>query len=220
MRIRPIPTFIVLAVIVGLIGMWQLFERTESGRYEAARKVRQSRSEIRMELDITHQKGPIASESYRISDIEGVSAVRYSAANRSGITVHVDAPARKTKEYGSDVAYMFGQAVQDGIWDLQDRPPRGDTSTTYTISVSQVVNGQSGQHRFTFTDPHYWASTGGHQFEIKLDKNKPVPDLVQMKSTALVEPRYGKLIADFTTFGSPGFRSTVAAQREKLAKRT
>ena len=120
--------------------------------------------------------------------------------------MHVTAPARTTREYGGDVAYLFGQTVQDGYWDLGDQPPRGDTSTQYTISVKQLVDGQHGEHQFTFTDPQYWATTGGHQFHITLDRNKPVPDLVSMKSTVIVEPRYGKLVDDILEFGSPGFR--------------
>jgi hypothetical protein len=216
-RFRPVQAFVAIAVALGIVAMWVLFSRTESGRYDAARRVAHSRSEIHMQLTIVHDNGALAQEVYKISDVDGTSSATYSATNRAGTTVHVTAPARRTKEYGSDVAYMFGQAVQDGIWELTDRPPRGDTTTHYTVYVSQLVNGQSGDRTFTFTDPHYWASTGGHQFHIKLDRNKPVPDLLQIKSTALIEPRYEKIVADFTSFGSPGFRSTVAAQRAKLS---
>jgi hypothetical protein len=218
-RISPVPAFIFLALVAALVGGWQMFARTESGRYEAARTVAHSRSEIRLELTMTRRTGPIAEESYRMTDNNGVSAIEYRATSRTGTTVRVDSPARKTKETGSDVAYLFGQVVQDGIWELNDRPARGDTSTTYTLYVWQLVSGQQGQRRITFTDPHYWASTGGHQFHITLDKNKPVPDLVQLKSTALIEPRYEKLVADFLSFGSPAFRATVAAQRARLAAR-
>jgi hypothetical protein len=216
MRVAPIPLFILAACIVAVIGGWQLFVHTESGRYQAARQVAHSRSEIRVQLTIEHTTGPVAEETYRMTDINGVSSVEYRATNRAGTTVRVAGPARATKESTSDVAILFGELVQDGIWELEDRPPRGDTTTTYTVSVSQLVNGQSGEHHFTFTDPHYWATTGGHQFQIKLDKNKPVPDLVQMKSTALVEPRYGKVVDDFLGFGSPAFRATIAAQRARL----
>jgi hypothetical protein len=209
--------FVAIALAVAVFGMWQLFSRTESGRYEAAHKVQQSRSEIHIDLVIVHDKGHIAQESYAIADIDGVSSVTYNVTDRAGKTVHVTAPAHKTKEYGSDVAYLFGQTVQDGIWDLTDKPLRGDTSTHYTITVRQLVDGQQGSHHFTFTDPNYWATTGGHQFHITLDRNKPVPDLVNMKSTVLVEPRYGKLVDDIEGFGSPAFRKTVAAWRTRLS---
>lgn len=219
MRIAPVPTFIFLALVAAIVGGWQMFARTESGRIEAARKIAQSRSDIRLQLTMTHQDGPIAGESYIMGDNNGVSSIEYRATSRTGTSVRVDAPSRKTKEGGSDVAYLFGQVVQDGIWELTDRPPRGDTRTTYRISVWQLVSGQQGERHFTFTDPHYWASTGGHQFHIKLERNKPVPDLVQLKSTTLIEPRYEKLVADFVTFGSPAFRATVAAQRARLSAR-
>ncbi len=219
MRVSRMQALVAVALVVAVIGMWQLFARTESGRYDAARKVAQSRSDIHINLQLKHATGPIGQESYAIRDNDGVSTVTYTATNRGGITVHVTAPARTTREYGSDVAYLFGQLVQDGIWDLGDKPPRGDTSTQYTISVWQLVDGQHGEHHFTFTDPHYWATTGGHQFHITLDRNKPVPDLVSMKSTVMVEPRYGKLVDDILAFGSPGFRQTVVAQRARLAAR-
>jgi hypothetical protein len=218
-RISRTSALVAVAFAIAFIGMWQLFARTEAGRFEAARKVALSRSEIHITLTIAHQTGAIARESYAIGDIDGLSTVTYSATNQNGTTVHVTAPARKTREYGSDVAYLFGQVVQDGIWDLTDKPPRGDTSSQYTVSVWQLVDGQHGSHQFTFTDPHYWATTGGHQFHIKLDRNKPVPDLLQIKSTVTVEPRYGKVIDDIVTFGSPDFRKTVAAQRARLAAR-
>jgi hypothetical protein len=219
MRIAAVPTFIFIALVAAIVGGWQLFARTESGRIEAARRIAQSRSEIRLQLTMTHATGPIAEESYRMGDNNGVSSIEYRATSRSGTTVRVDAPSRKTKEGGSDVAYLFGAVVQDGIWELTNRPARGDTGTTYAISVWQLVSGQQGERHITFTDPHYWASTGGHQFHIKLDKNKPVPDLVQLKSTVLIEPRYEKLVADFLSFGSPGFRTTVALQRARLSAR-
>jgi hypothetical protein len=43
-----------------------------------------------------------------------------------------------------------------------------------------------------------------------------VPDLLQMKSTQIVDPRYQKVVDDITSFGSPGFRAAVATQRAKL----
>jgi hypothetical protein len=215
-RFRPIPAFIAIAVIIAIAGMWVLFARTEAGRYDATRRVQQSRSEILMRLQITDLGGPLVQEIYELKDIDGVSSARYSATNFAGTTVHVAAPARRTKEYGSDVAYVFGQAVQDGIWELTDKPPRGNTAKQYTVYVSQLVTGQHGDRTITFTDPHYWATTGGHQYHIKLERNKPVPDLLQMKSTQIVDPRYQKVVDDITSFGSPGFRAAVATQRAKL----
>jgi hypothetical protein len=216
MRLKLIPTFVFLAAVAAFVGAWWLFQRTEAGRYEATRQIAQSRSEIRLAMEVVHKTGPIASEAFRMADIDGVSSAEFTATSRSGTTVRVTAPPRKTKDPASDVAVLFGQAQQDGIWDLGDKPPRGDTSSAYTISVSQLEAGQHGEHRFTFTDPHYWATTAGQQYHIKLDRNKPVPDLVNLKSTAVAEPRYQQLVDDFRSFGSPQFRAAIAAQQAKL----
>jgi len=95
-------------------------------------------------------------------------------------------------------------------------PPRGDTTVSYTIAVYQLTDNQSGEHTFTFTDPHYWATTGGRQYHIHLDKDKPLPDLLTLRSTSFAEPRYGKIVHDFDAFNPPGFRATLAAARAKL----
>lgn len=216
MRFRLIPALVLVAAIAAIVGGWEMFRRTEGGRIEATRQVQASRSEIRLAMDVTYSSGPIASEAYRMSDIDGTSNAQYTVTGRRGTAYRVVAPARRTKDPASDVAVLFGEAQQDGIWDLPDAPPRGDTSIRYTLSVAQVVGGQHGKYSFTFSDPHYWATTAGQQYHITLDKHKPVPDLVQLKSSSIAEPRYARLVDDFRTFGSPAFRSAIAAQREKL----
>jgi hypothetical protein len=215
-RFRVVPFIVLLAGVIAVIGGWEMFQHTESGRYAATRAIRESVSEIRIGLDIAHDAGPIALESYRMSDINGVSHAQYTVSGRSGAAYRVIEPARTTKERVSDVAVLFGELVEDGVWELQDAPMRGDKATKYTVNVQQLVNGQHGTHAFTFTDPHYWATTAGHQYHITLDKHKPVPDLVQLKSTAIAEPRYGRVVTDFLDFGSPAFRAAIAAQRQKL----
>ena len=216
MRLRPIPVIVFLLGAAALIGGWWMFQRTEAGRYNATRNIALSRSELRLEMKIAYARGPLVSEQYTLSDIDGLSSMQYTATNRDGTTVHVAAQSRKTKNPQEDVAVLFGEAQQDGIWDLSDRPPRGDANAVYTISVYQLEAGQHGSHRFTFTDPHYWATTAGRQYQITLGKNSPVPDLVNLKSSALADPRYQKVVDDFRTFGTPKFRATVAAQRAKL----
>ncbi|MBV9647715.1 MAG: hypothetical protein JO043_09650 [Candidatus Eremiobacteraeota bacterium] len=111
---------------------------------------------------------------------------------------------------------LFGEAYQDGIWELTEAPPRGDVTVRYSIFVSQLEAGQHGEHHFSFTDPRYWATTGGQQFHIRLERNKPVPNLVQLKSTTIAEPRYQRLVNDFRNFGSAPFRAAIDAQRAKL----
>ena len=199
------------AAVAAVIG-WRIYFPAESQRYAQTKAVQKTRSEIRLGYTVKHEAGPIASERLTFVNDDGSAKVSYEGTNRAGTTI-----ARFTMPLdGYDVASLFGQTVQDGIWELRSQPPRGDTTTTYSISVYQLTDNQSGSHAFSFTDPHYWATTGGRQYKLHLDKTKPVPDLVKLESTSLTEPRYAKLVADFTGFGSQGFRATLAAARAKL----
>lgn len=204
----PLITFAILAAIVL---SWAIFASTERQRAERVHAIKTSHSELHLAMTAVHDRGPLSREEWRMDDIDGRSSATYAATDRRGRTVRVDA---KMQTY--DVSFLFGKAVQDGVWDLTNRPPRGDTSTRYHIYVSQVVNGTSGKRDYVFTDPHYWATTAGHQFHITLDKNKPVPDLLKLKSEALAEPRYQQLVSDIENFGSPKFRATVAKARAEL----
>jgi hypothetical protein len=149
-----------------------------------------------------------------MDDKDGTSTSEYRVIGRSGLVVRIEDLPRRT----TDVPFFFDQTVSDGIWDLPDRPVRGDASVQYTIDVYQLSNGKHGSHQFTFTDPHYWATTGGHQFHIHLDKNKPLPDLLHMSSTTLIEPRYEKLVNDFRAYGSPLFRSKIDAAQARVTR--
>ncbi len=216
MRRNPIPFFILALSIVALLAAYAMFNRSIVPRYEGARKVLDRRSEIRLSLVIRHDRGPIAEEDYALSDIDGTSAGSYRAVGRSGSTITIEERPRQTLEDGANVAFVFGKAVQDGIWELTNRPPRGDTSTHYTVHVYQFEDEQHGSRDYTFTDPHYWATTGGHQFHITLDKNKPVPNLLQMSSSVIVEPRYEALVEDFRSYGPDSFRAKEAQARARL----
>lgn len=191
---------------------WRIYAPIEAARYHQTQQVRTARSVIKMSYAIVRDKGPIAREEFTYVNDNGDSRVTYAGTNRAGTLV-----ARFDSHIaGYDVTFLFDKVVADGIWELTSMPPRGDTTVHYEISIYQLANGQDGSHRFTFTDPHYWATTGGRQYKIKLSRDKPVPDLLTMKSTALAEPRYGSLINDFEAFGPPAFRSTLAKARAKL----
>ena len=219
MRASRTSVLVAIALAVAVVGMWQLFARTEAGRYNAAHKVQQSRSEIRIDLAIVHDKGPLTHESYAIADIDGVSSVTYSATNRAGTTVHVTAPPPHDKRIRQRrrVSVRPDRAGRD-LGARRQAAARRYVDALHDHGLLSSSTDSHGSHRFTFTDPHYWATTGGHQFHITLDRNKPVPDLVTLKSTVSVEPRYGKIVDDIETFGSPGFPHTVAAKRA-LAER-
>ena len=218
-RRNPVPILIFIATVIGLGAAYAYFQSTQTGRYEAARNVLAERSEIRLRMTVRYDKGPLASEDYQMSDIEGVSRVRYTVLGRNNLQITIDERPRRTLEQGANVAFLFDELVQHGIWELRSKPPRGDTATHYDIGIAQVSGSGHGSHEFSFTDPHYWATTGGHQYHITLDKNKPVPDLLQMSSTTLVEPRYGELVSAFRAFGPPSLRAKMAAARGRLGDR-
>jgi hypothetical protein len=214
-RRNPIPFLILVLSIVGLLAAYAMFNRSIVPRYVAARKVLDRHSEIRLSLKIRHEHGALAEEDYAMSDVDGISASSYRAVGRDGTAITVEERPRRALD-AANVAFFFGRVVQDGIWELTNKPPRGDTSTTYEAHVYQLIDEQHGSRDVTFTDPHYWATTGGHQFHITLAKNKPVPDLLTMTSTVLVEPRYQELVDDFRAFGPDSFRTKSAQARARL----
>jgi hypothetical protein len=211
-----VPLFVLLAGVAALAGGWLIFERTERASYDAAHRVAHSRSEIRMSLLVRRARGPIAEEEYRLVDLDGVSSAEYRGRNRSGLQVKIDSLPRRT----TDVSFTFGKAVLDGIWELTSKPPRGDTSTSYEIAVYQEITGEHGSRRFTFTDPSYWARNAGREYHIRLERSKPVPDILHLEGTSLSEPRYGRLVADFLEYGSPSFRARIAATQARLRSST
>jgi hypothetical protein len=214
MRRFPTTLFAVFIAVVAAVSGWKIFWPSESQRFQAVHAVRNQRSELHFSETVTHAKGPIAREEWQLDNVNGKSTASYRAENRAGSRV-----AKFTEPIrGYDVTFAFQKLVQDGIWELQTRPPRGNTNDVYTITVAQIDGSRSGKHKFTFSDPHYLATTAGRQYEIHLDKNKPVPDLVTLNSTSTADPRYQKVVDDFASFGPPSFKKTVAAAREKLLK--
>jgi hypothetical protein len=214
MRRFPTTLVVVVLAIIGIVGGWRLFSGNESQRYQAVQQVRNQRSELHFGEAVTHDEGPIAREEWRLDNVNGKSVASYTAQNRAGSRI---AKFSEPIE-GYDVTFTFEKLVQDGIWELHTRPLRGNTKDVYTISVAQVAGDRSGSHKFTFADPHYLATTAGREYAIHLDKNKPVPDLLTLKSTSTADPRYQKMVDDFAAFGPPRFKKTVAAAREKLLK--
>jgi hypothetical protein len=220
MRRNPIPPLIFVVTLIGLAGAYAFFQRALVPRYAATRSVLASRSDIELRMSVRYARGPLVEEDYTMSDEDGVSSAAYRGVGRSGLQITIAEPPLKTIDEGRNVANLFGEVVQDGIWELPSKPPRGNTNARYTLSIYQLTGTSHGSYRLTFTDPHYWATTGGHQFHLKLDKNKPLPDLLNLSSTVLVEPRYERLVADFRSFGPPSFRTKVAAAQSHLGARS
>jgi hypothetical protein len=220
MRRNPIPALIFIVALIGLAGAYAFFQASVVPRYAATRTVLASRSDIQLRMVVRYARGPLVEEDYTMADADGVSSAGYRGLGRSGVQITIAERPRKTLDEGSNVANLFGAVVQDGIWDLPSKPPRGDTNARYTVSIYQLTGSRHGSYRFSFTDPHYWATTGGHQFHITLSKDKPVPDLLTLSSTVTIEPRYQKLVDDFRTFGPQSFRSKVAAAQVRLGARS
>jgi hypothetical protein len=213
---NPIPPFILVVAIAGAVAAFMFFKSTEAHRYAATRRVLYQKSEIKLGMTVRYDRGPLAEEDYAMNDIDGVSSSSYRGIARSGTRITIAERPRATLEDGPNVAYFFGEVVQDGIWELPTRPPRGDAGTHFRIVIYQLTDSQHGTHAFEFTDPHYWATTGGHQFHLKLARDKPLPNVLQLTSNVSVEPRYEKLVRDFRSFGPESFRTKVGDAQARL----
>ncbi len=219
MRRNLTPLIIFIAVVVGVAVAYVYYRSTEGLRFTQTERVAEQRSEIRLNMAVAYAAGALVRESYAMADINGTSTLQYRVLGRNNVQITITERPQQTLQEGVNVAYLFDELVRDGIWELQSKPPRGNTALVYEVGIAQVTGTAHGSHRFTFTDPHYWATTGGHQFHITLDKHKPIPDLLRMSSTTLVEPRYEKVVADFRSFGPPSFLDKVIAARKRLGAR-
>ena len=216
MRRFPTTPLIVIMALVGIVGAWQLFARTEKARYESVKAVKTSRSYIKLTMDVSYPRGRIASEHYTLIDDDGKSRATYAVSDRKGTIATFDETIR-----GYDVAFAFDRVVQDGIWQINTKHQRTLDDVKYTVSIDQTAQSQSGRRKISFTDPHYWATAAGRQYRIHLDPKKPTPtaaDLLRLDSTSTADARYERIVADFQTFGSPAFKRTVTSARAKLLK--
>ena len=208
-RLPPLEILIVLIVAVMLYLGWRIYGVGEMGRFGPARKAQQAPSLLYAQLTIRYPKPPIYEEEYRMRDDNGVSSFDYRIRSYECAQVTIKAPAGPMH----DVSFFFGQLNQDGVWQLTDQAPRPSPDAFYTVYVKQIADYKQGDRTVTFTDPKYWATTAGRQYQIDLSKQNP-NDLLHMQSTTLANPAYAKIVADFRSFGPPEFRKNVAdAQR-------
>lgn len=195
--------FAVVFIVLGTIFIpWPDFQH----KAEVSR-VRQGASVLDLSLKIAYDKPPIYFEQYTMHNDNGVSTAQYKVQGYSGKVVTITLPPDKTYA----VTFFFEQVVQDGIWQLVNKPPVGNTSVHYTLRIHQVADKEQGSRTITFTDPKYWALEAGRQYEIQLSPNSPAPDLTKLKSTTLADPRYQKIVLAFRNFGSDSFREKVRA---------
>ncbi|MDQ2865116.1 MAG: hypothetical protein M3R51_02710 [Candidatus Eremiobacteraeota bacterium] len=206
---RSVAPFIVAFSIVMIVLGWFVYHgRNEFSHLASIGHVKASPSRIYVRMTIAYDNPPVYEEEYRMEDIEGISTFDYRIRTYQGKQVTITAP----KHAMYDVSFFFGKIDQLGVWKLVNKPPRGNTSVHYTIYVKQVADFQQGDRTIVFTDPHYWATTAGRQYEINLSKNDP-RDLLKMQSASLADPRYAQIVDEFHKFGPRGFRERVAKAR-------
>ncbi len=208
MRRSVTPFILVFAIVMAILGWFVYHGRNEFSRLASVSRMKASPSQIYLRLLIHYDNPPVYEEEYRMKDIEGVSTFDYRIRTYNGKQITITAPAHAMY----DVSFFYGKVDQQGIWKLVDKPPRGNASVHYTLYVKQLADYQQGDRTITFTDPHYWATTAGRQFQINLSKNSPT-DLLKLQSTALADPRYQEIVAGFRAFGPPQFRERVAKAR-------
>ena len=209
MRRSPVTiALLVFIVIMAIIGWRVYYGRTEFSRVNSVSHVQKAPSQLYARMLVRYDKPPVFEEEYRMQDIEGVSTFNYRIRTYDGKQLTITAPPAQMY----DVSFFFGSLDQDGVWQLMNQPPRGDTNAHYTIYVKQLADFKQGDRTITFTDPHYWATTAGRQYNIDLSKNSP-SDLLKMQSSTLADPHYQQIVNDFRNFGPPQFRERIARAR-------
>lgn len=215
MKRQWVPTLIGGLLVVAIVAILASVT-ARAPKHAAMQRILNSRSEIRLALTIEYSSGQIAREEYNMVNLNGASSARYTGTNRSGLTIKLATLPRES----FDVSFLFGKVVTDGVWELEDRPLRGDKTRIYRVWIHQLIDGASGTHAFQFTDPHYWATIGGREFHLHLDRTKPIPNLLQMNSTSRIEPRYGRVLDDLLQYGSPAFRAKIAQAQVRLRSKS
>ncbi len=201
---------LVFSVAMGIWG-YNFYSTAEFGRLHSVAHVRAAPSRLYARLLIRYPKPPVYEEEYRMSDVEGVSTFDYRVRGYNGRQITVTAP--KAAVY--DVSFFFGKLVQDGIWQLVNAPPRPDPDAYFTVYVQQFADFKSGDRTVTFTNPHYWATTAGRQYDIDLSKQK-ASDLLKLQSTSLANPVYQMVVDDFRAFGPDEFKRNVASAEARV----
>jgi hypothetical protein len=201
--------FVVVMIVIGGFIYW----KPETGRIQSVARIASQPSAIYASLLLQYAHPPIYQEEYTMQDVEGVSTFQYRIRAYSGKQITLTAPSRVM----TDVSFFFGKLVLDGVWNLTDKPPRGNTNILYTVYVKQKADFKQGDRTIVFTDPHYWATTAGRQFQIDLRKTNP-NDLLHLQSTQLADPHYQEVVNDFLNFGPPAFRDKIAQVRAQILK--
>ena len=211
MRRFPIGIFIIVVSAVMLYLGWRIYGPGEMGRFAPAIHAQHAPSELYARMTIRYPNPPIYQEAYNMSDVEGVSRFEYEIRGYDGHVITVRAPAARVY----DVSFFFGKLGQDGIWQLVDKPPLPEPDAFYTVYVKQLADYKQGERTVTFTNPQYWATKAGRQFNIDLSKGVP-KDLLRLESSQVADPRFEEIVKDFRDFGPDEFRHNVAVAQAKI----
>jgi hypothetical protein len=211
MRRFPIGLFIIVVSAVMLFLGWRIYGPGEMGRFAPAIHAQHAPSELYARMTIKYPKPPIYQEAYRMSDVEGVSLFEYEIRGYNGHVITVKAPAARVY----DVSFFFGLLEQDGIWQMVDKPPLPEPDAFYTVYVKQLADYKQGERTVIFTNPQYWATKAGRQFNIDLSKGVP-KDLLRLESSQVADPRYAQIVQAFRDFGPDEFRHNVAAAQARI----
>jgi hypothetical protein len=207
----PIEILIIVLCIVMLALGWRIYGAGEMGRFGPAIHAQKAPSELYARMLVRYANAPVYEEEYRMSDVEGVSKFDYRIRGVKGHEITVTAPPARVY----DVSFFFGRLVQDGVWQLVDKPPLPKAGARYTVFVKQLADYQHGQRTVTFTDPQYWASKAGQQFQIDLSQGVP-KNLVYVMSRQTGDTHYQQIVTDFRNFGPDEFRHNVAAAQARI----
>lgn len=211
MRRFPIEILIVVLCVVMLAIGWRIYGAGEMGRFGPALHAQRAPSLLEARMLVRYAKPPLYEEEYRMTDNEGVSTFNYRVRGVRGHQITITAPAARVY----DVSFFFGKLDQDGVWQLIDKAPRPDAVAHYTVYVRQLADYRHGERTVTFTNPEYWASRAGQQFEIDLSKGVP-KNLVYMAGQQAGDARYQQIVNDFRAFGPDEFRHNVAAAQARV----
>jgi len=161
--------------------------------------------------------GPLAAETYRISNNNGKTTMFYSATNRAGtVTKEFTAPI-----VGPSGTFLFEDLRANGLWELDDRAVRPDPVDEYVIEVDQTLGDQGGTRSFSFSDPAFWATTHAKEFNLHLPAKGPISGTngatMGVASHSLREPRYWTIVQEIRNFGSPSIAAAQMKIRSELA---
>jgi len=160
--------------------------------------------------------GLVSAETFRISNNNGATTLFYAATNRAGtVTKEFTAPL-----VGPAGTFLFEELRADGIWELDDKAVRQHPYDEYIIEVDQTLGDEGGTRSFGFSDPVYWATTRGQEYQLKLPPKGPIgngANTLGMAGKALKDPRYLKIVTMIRGFGPASVLAAENKIRTQLA---